>query len=76
VGAEGKSGLKHGRSDFENKPESKWESNSKALFRFQSPVLSVGMTRVVNVGSEKRRILYIEGEPRWEFAATPAVPLG
>jgi len=25
------------------------------------------MTRVVNVGSQPRRILYIEGEPRWEF---------
>src|SRR5580692_6110848 len=25
------------------------------------------VTRVVNVSSEKRRILYIEGEPRWEF---------
>jgi uncharacterized membrane protein len=25
------------------------------------------MTRVVNVGSAPRRILYVEGEPRWEF---------
>jgi uncharacterized membrane protein len=25
------------------------------------------MTRLVNVGSEPRRILYIEGEPRWEY---------
>ena len=25
------------------------------------------LTRVVNVASEPRRILYIEGEPRWEF---------
>jgi len=25
------------------------------------------LTRVVNVGSETRRILYIEGEPRWEY---------
>ncbi len=25
------------------------------------------LTRVVNVGAEPRRILYIEGEPRWEF---------
>jgi hypothetical protein len=25
------------------------------------------LTRVVNVGSEMRRILYIEGEPRWEY---------
>jgi uncharacterized membrane protein len=25
------------------------------------------VTRVVNVGSEKRRILYMEGEPRWEY---------
>ena len=25
------------------------------------------MTRVVNVGSEPRRVLYIEGEPRWEY---------
>jgi len=25
------------------------------------------LTRVVNVGSQPRRILYIEGEPRWEF---------
>jgi uncharacterized membrane protein len=25
------------------------------------------LTRVVNVGSAPRRILYIEGEPRWEF---------
>jgi uncharacterized membrane protein len=25
------------------------------------------LTRVVNVGSDPRRILYIEGEPRWEF---------
>jgi uncharacterized membrane protein len=25
------------------------------------------LTRVVNVSSEARRILYIEGEPRWEF---------
>jgi uncharacterized membrane protein len=25
------------------------------------------LTRVVNVGSESRRILYIEGEPRWEY---------
>src|SRR5581483_3527215 len=25
------------------------------------------VTRVVNVGSEPRRILYIEGEPRWEY---------
>ena len=25
------------------------------------------LTRVVNVGSEGRRILYMEGEPRWEY---------
>ena len=25
------------------------------------------MTRVVNVGADARRILYIEGEPRWEY---------
>ena len=25
------------------------------------------VTRVVNVGSDPRRILYIEGEPRWEY---------
>jgi uncharacterized membrane protein len=25
------------------------------------------LTRVVNAGSDPRRILYIEGEPRWEF---------
>jgi uncharacterized membrane protein len=25
------------------------------------------LTRVVNVGSDARRILYIEGEPRWEY---------
>jgi uncharacterized membrane protein len=25
------------------------------------------VTRVVNVGSQPRRILYIEGEPRWEY---------
>lgn len=25
------------------------------------------LTRVVNVGSEARRILYMEGEPRWEY---------
>jgi uncharacterized membrane protein len=25
------------------------------------------VTRVVNVGSEPRRILYIEGEPRWDY---------
>ncbi len=25
------------------------------------------LTRLVNVGSEKRRILYMEGEPRWEY---------
>jgi uncharacterized membrane protein len=25
------------------------------------------LTRVVNVGSEPRRILYVEGEPRWEY---------
>jgi len=25
------------------------------------------LTRVVNVGSEARRILYVEGEPRWEY---------
>jgi uncharacterized membrane protein len=25
------------------------------------------LTRVVNVGSAKRRILYMEGEPRWEY---------
>jgi uncharacterized membrane protein len=25
------------------------------------------LTRVVNVGSDKRRILYMEGEPRWEY---------
>src|SRR5450432_4627909 len=25
------------------------------------------VTRVVNVGSEPRRILYVEGEPRWEY---------
>ncbi len=25
------------------------------------------LTRVVNVGSDARRVLYIEGEPRWEF---------
>jgi uncharacterized membrane protein len=26
-----------------------------------------GMTRLVNVSAEPRRILYVEGEPRWEF---------
>jgi uncharacterized membrane protein len=25
------------------------------------------LTRVVNVGSEPRRVLYMEGEPRWEY---------
>ena len=25
------------------------------------------LTRVVNVGSDPRRILYMEGEPRWEY---------
>ncbi|HEY2860568.1 MAG TPA: vWA domain-containing protein [Terracidiphilus sp.] len=25
------------------------------------------LTRVVNVGAEPRRVLYIEGEPRWEY---------
>src|SRR6202035_3878063 len=25
------------------------------------------LTRVVNVGSEPRRVLYVEGEPRWEY---------
>ncbi|HEX3748155.1 MAG TPA: vWA domain-containing protein [Bryobacteraceae bacterium] len=25
------------------------------------------LTRVVNVGSDPRRILYVEGEPRWEY---------
>jgi len=25
------------------------------------------LTRVVNVGSDARRILYVEGEPRWEY---------
>jgi uncharacterized membrane protein len=25
------------------------------------------LTRLVNVGSEPRRILYVEGEPRWEY---------
>ena len=25
------------------------------------------LTRVVNVGADARRILYVEGEPRWEF---------
>jgi uncharacterized membrane protein len=25
------------------------------------------LTRVVNVGSEPRRVLYIEGEPRWDY---------
>ena len=25
------------------------------------------LTRLVNVGSERRRILYLEGEPRWEY---------
>ena len=25
------------------------------------------LTRIVNVGSDARRILYIEGEPRWEY---------
>ena len=25
------------------------------------------LTRVVNVGSDARRVLYIEGEPRWEY---------
>jgi len=28
------------------------------------------LTRVVNVSSEPRRILYIEGEPRWEYKFT------
>ncbi len=25
------------------------------------------MTRLVNVNADKRRILYVEGEPRWEY---------
>lgn len=29
--------------------------------------LNNSLTRVVNVGSAPRRILYIEGEPRWEY---------
>jgi uncharacterized membrane protein len=29
--------------------------------------LNNGVTRVVNVNSDKRRILYVEGEPRWEY---------
>ncbi|HEX5230242.1 MAG TPA: glutamine amidotransferase [Bryobacteraceae bacterium] len=28
------------------------------------------VTRVVNVGSDARRILYLEGEPRWEYKFT------
>ena len=30
-------------------------------------LLNNTLTRVVNAGSEARRILYIEGEPRWEY---------
>src|ERR1700733_10433745 len=29
--------------------------------------LNNGVTRPVNVGSAQRRILYVEGEPRWEY---------
>jgi uncharacterized membrane protein len=29
--------------------------------------LNNGLTRLVNVLSDKRRILYVEGEPRWEY---------
>jgi uncharacterized membrane protein len=29
--------------------------------------LNNSVTRVVNVNSDKRRILYVEGEPRWEY---------
>ena len=29
--------------------------------------LNNGVTRLVNVVSDKRRILYVEGEPRWEY---------
>ena len=29
--------------------------------------LNNGVTRLVNVSADKRRILYVEGEPRWEY---------
>jgi uncharacterized membrane protein len=29
--------------------------------------LNNGVTRLINVDSEKRRVLYVEGEPRWEY---------
>jgi uncharacterized membrane protein len=29
--------------------------------------LNNSVTRVINVNSDKRRILYVEGEPRWEY---------
>jgi len=40
---------------------------SAALLPGEENTANNTLTRVVNVGSEPRRILYIEGEPRWEY---------
>ena len=38
-----------------------------ALLTGEENTANNALTRVVNVSSEPRRILYIEGEPRWEY---------
>ena len=40
---------------------------SAAALPGEENIANNALTRVVNVGSEPRRILYIEGEPRWEY---------
>jgi uncharacterized membrane protein len=38
-----------------------------ALLAGEENTANNAVTRVVNVGSETRRVLYVEGEPRWEY---------
>jgi uncharacterized membrane protein len=40
---------------------------SAAPFSSEQNTANNTLTRVVNVGSDRRRILYIENEPRWEY---------
>jgi uncharacterized membrane protein len=62
-----------GKIQSENLPLSAGEAGAKTIqfsidaMPGETNKLNNAVTRLVNVESDKRRILYVEGEPRWEY---------
>jgi len=62
-----------GKTQSENLLFNAGEAGAKAIQFAVEPMpneknkLNNSVTRLINVDSEKRRVLYVEGEPRWEY---------